>query len=42
MSNNQIELTVLSVRDNAANCKILKTNERIWAMPLETWTFQGG
>ncbi|MBC8389417.1 MAG: hypothetical protein H8E13_15430 [Actinobacteria bacterium] len=29
MSNNQIDLAVLAVRDNTANCKILKTNERI-------------
>ena len=29
MSKNQIELAVLAVRDNAANCKILKTNEKI-------------
>jgi tetratricopeptide (TPR) repeat protein len=29
MSKNQIELAVLAVRDSAANCKILKTNEKI-------------
>jgi len=29
MSNNQIDLAVLAVRDNTANCKILKTNEKI-------------
>ena len=29
MSNNQIDLAVLAVRDNIANCKILKTNEKI-------------
>jgi len=29
MSKNQIDLAVLAVRDNTANCKILKTNERI-------------
>ena len=29
MSKNQIDLAVLAVRDNTANCKILKTNEKI-------------
>ncbi|GAH54467.1 unnamed protein product, partial [marine sediment metagenome] len=29
MSKNHIELAVLAVRDGAANCKIIKTNEKI-------------